>query len=295
MKYEIFEVAAPGGKLRGGMWGSQGPVVLLAHGVTANHLTFALLAEQLGEEMRLIAPDLRGRGRSTIVDGPWGIDVHAADLVRVLDHLQLPKADVLVGQSMGGFVAVVAAAEHPDRFGAVLLADGGLPVMEKLPWFLPLTFFMRMALGPAMKRLMMSFESRRAYQEYWRAHPALADDWSPSVERYVDYDLVGDAPLLRSSVSRTAVIEDTRSMITTGHIPLSLRALRGPVRLLRAPRGLMNGKALYSEKTIDLWRSRIRNFSCVTVPDVNHYTLLMSERGAKACAEEIRKLSRLGA
>lgn len=290
MSYETFEVKVPEGKLRCGMWGTKGPVVLMAHGITANHQTFGFLAELLEQDMRLIAPDLRGRGRSQIPEGPWGMQGHADDLVAILDYLEIPKADIALGQSMGGFVVAVAAASYPERFGSVLLADGGLPVMDKLPWYLPISLALRISLGPAMKRLKMQFESRQSYLDYWRKHPSLKDSWHPKIESYLDYDLVGEAPALRSSTSLDAVINDMKSLVDTDLLPRSLSSIRLPVHLLRAPRGLMNGKPLYKDKTVELWRNRIPDFSCETVADVNHYTLLMSRHGAEATKRAIEQM-----
>ena len=54
--------------------------------------------------VRLIAPDLRGRGRSNTLPGPFGMTRHADDMAAVLDFLGVPRA-VVVGHSMGGFVS----------------------------------------------------------------------------------------------------------------------------------------------------------------------------------------------
>ncbi|MGH7857892.1 MAG: alpha/beta fold hydrolase, partial [Candidatus Binatia bacterium] len=110
--YRTFDVSVEGGTLRVGGSGTSGPVVLCSHGITANHVTFDALADELGDGFRILAPDHRGRGRSRDVAGPWGMRAHAADLVAALDHEGIERADVLVGHSMGGFVAAVTAAEY---------------------------------------------------------------------------------------------------------------------------------------------------------------------------------------
>jgi lipase len=289
--YQTFSVGVEGGQLHGGVWGRRGPVVLCSHGITANHQCFEWLADQLGDDFRLIAPDHRGRGRSNAITGPWGMQAHARDMVAVLDHLGLPRADVFVGQSMGGFVGAVFGAQYPERLGGLLLADGGLPLVESLPRWVPVGPIVKLIIGPSVKRLSMHFASREAYFDYWRPHPALAGQWSPYLERFLAYDLVGAAPELRSSVSREAVMGDARTQLGNTVIPDALRQLRGPVRLLRAPRGVMNGKPLYKEALVRKWSTQIAGFSAITVPDVNHYTILLSEHGVRAVAEEVRKLA----
>ena len=47
----------------------------------------------------------------------------------MLDHLQVDQA-VVVGHSMGGFVAVVLAHHHPERVRRLVLIDGGLPLVD---------------------------------------------------------------------------------------------------------------------------------------------------------------------
>ena len=60
--YRPISAAVDGGLLHGGEWNPSGATTVVAvHGITANHRTFALLAEALPEH-RLLAPDLRGRG-----------------------------------------------------------------------------------------------------------------------------------------------------------------------------------------------------------------------------------------
>src|SRR5919107_5891882 len=83
------------------------PVVCL-HGITAQHRAFNAAARYLEPSHGLVGVDLRGRGDSDKPESGYGIEAHAADVVRVLDHLGLRDA-VLAGLSMGGFVALKMA------------------------------------------------------------------------------------------------------------------------------------------------------------------------------------------
>lgn len=292
---KTVDVPVAGGSLRVAQWGDRGPVVFCAHGITANHTEFQWLADEL-KECRLIAPDLRGRARSNGIEGPWGMAAHAADVVAVMDHLRIARADVLLGHSMGGFVAAVAAARHPDRFARVLMVDGGIPLfnISFIAW-LPfadrlIELITHKILGPSLERLDLTFASREAYRDFWRKHPALADDWHAYVEAYVDYDLEGEAPQLRASTRKAALLRDVRTQLVEDLVPRSLQAIRCPVRFLRAPRGILNGPALYDERKLARAARGITQFSSTTVAGVNHFTILLSERGAKAVAAEVRQL-----
>lgn len=287
--YETFTVPVGGGDLHVARWGSGGPVVLCSHGITANHTEFHALADQLGE-CSVVAVDHRGRARSREIAGPWGLDHHAADLAAVLGHLGIEQAEVVLGHSMGGFVAAVFAAVHAEKTGAVLMVDGGIPLMDEVPEGLTIEQVVQAIIGPAMERLDMTFESFEAYHRFWEEHPALGSDWSAYVEEYVDYDLVGEPPELRPSTRKEAVIGDTESMLVGDLLPRSLEALSGPVRLLRAERGMLDADPLYADERVETWRPKISGFSDATIGDVNHYTIMISERGAKAVADEVRGL-----
>jgi pimeloyl-ACP methyl ester carboxylesterase len=285
--YRTFDVSVPGGKLRVGRWGEGSEVVLAVHGLTATHVTYHALADQLGPDVTLVAPDLRGRGRSDAVTGPAGMRVHADDLAAVLDHLGVARA-LVVGHSMGAFVTVVAAQRHSDRVVDLVLVDGGLPLDVAHLADLPVEEVMKAVVGPALLRLGRRFESREAYLDFWRPHPALADDWNSYIEELYTYDLVGEPPDLHSSVRAEAVLEDSASQLRSGDIEAGLEHLTQPAVLVRAPRGLFNQEPpLYPDHVLKAGRRLVPHLTDVLVADVNHYTILLTDRGAKAVAQVI--------
>jgi lipase len=287
--YRTVDVPVTGGSLRVGVWGQGPDVVVAAHGLTANHLAFQALADQLGPEVTLVAPDLRGRGGSGAVGSPYGMAAHADDLVAVLDHLGVARAPIIVGHSMGGFVAVVAADRHPDRLRDVVLVDGGIPFGGAELAALPVEEAIGAIVGPALDRLRLTFPSAPAYLDFWRPHPALAQDWNHYVEAVYNYDLVGEAPGLRSSVREAAVFEDSASQLRSGDVEAALRRLRQPVVLVRAARGMFNQEPpLYPDSVVQAGRALLPHLADVAVAGVNHYTILLSERGARAVAGVIR-------
>ena len=289
MTYRIHDVPVEGGALRVGEWGPDdpaAPTVIAVHGITASHLAWAMVAEAI-PEVRLIAPDLRGRGRSSGLPGPYGMARHAADLEAVIEALQLPRA-LLLGHSMGGFVAVVAAHRYPDRFSEVLLVDGGLPLA--IPAGIGRDDLLAAVLGPAAQRLSMTFKDRPTYLEFWRKHPAFASDWSQAVVDYASYDLTGAEPELRPSSSLEAVKEDSMELYDGEPVLAALAGLRQPVTLMTAPRGLLNETpGLYRPSEIERWKAELPAMTVREVPDVNHYTIVMGAAGASAVAREARR------
>jgi pimeloyl-ACP methyl ester carboxylesterase len=101
------------------------PVVCL-HGLTRNSRDFAFIAEYLAEYRRVIAPDLRGRGRSEY-DADWhnySPYRYVADLWTLLDELEIGRLIVL-GTSLGGLMTAIMASERPEAMLAAVINDIG--------------------------------------------------------------------------------------------------------------------------------------------------------------------------
>ena len=286
--YDTLDVPVPGGVLRVGRWTSsdpQAPVVVAAHGVTANHLSWQRLAAL--DRCTLVAPDLRGRGRSGGVAGPAGLDRHADDLLAVLDHLGL-DAPLLTGHSMGGFVATAFVERHGDRVAGTVLVDGGLP-FPPVPEGVTIDQALAAAIGPAAKRLTMTFPTPADYLDYWRPHPALADAWTPEVEAYLTYDLDGD----RSSVSLAAVRDDSVGVLDPDVAARRARSLPPGTVFLRAPYGMLGDSGgLYPAELVEQHRPAFPAVEVRDVPGTNHYTIVMGQAGAEAVADALHELAR---
>lgn len=264
--------------------GSGAPVVLAAHGITGNAISWASVARHLGDHHTFLAADLRGRGRSNEITGPFGMAAHSDDQLAVLDHLGIDRA-VLVGHSMGAYVMALAAADHPERATAVVLVDGGLTL--PVPEGFDVQSFLDAFLGPAIARLQQTFESRAAYHDFWHAHPAFAngDIEEADLVAYADHDLVGDAPLLRSSVSEPAVRVDGAGVVTGGD---AAHRLDVDTILLRAPRGLLDEpRPMVPADLAAQWAAEAPSRrEVVEVDDVNHYSIVLG-RGAGTVADAI--------
>jgi lipase len=281
-----FAAPVADGSLMGGQWhpDASGLPVLAVHGISATHRSWDVVAAAL-DDRRVIAPDLRGRGRSNALPGPFGLERHADDLAAALDALGVDRAFV-VGHSMGAFVSVRFAERHADRVAGLVLVDGGLPVPNPegvAPEDLPAVL-----LGPALQRLSMTFPDRAAYLDFWRRHPALGPYWSDAIEAYVEYDVDGEEPTLRSSARAEAVAENAVQLDGADGYAGALLALPGPVDFIRAPRGLLDAAPLYPDAVVAEWAERMPQLVVHDVPDVNHYTIVMSELGAGSVIPVIR-------
>lgn len=289
--WDTVRVPVHGGSLQLTRWPGRSagaPVVLAVHGITASSRSWDVVARSLNGAVTLLAPDLRGRGLSGTLPGPYGISAHVDDLLMVLEHEGIDRAFV-VGHSMGAFVACVLGAQHPERTAGMVLVDGGvaLPVQPDLD---PDTA-LRAVIGPALDRLQMTFPTRQAYRAFWQGHPAFLDRWSPDIDAYVQYDLVGAQPQLHSSCNPEAVRTDGREVLFEPAVVSAIHELRCASALLWAERGLQDQpQGLYDDERLvaaglDANRVRLRR-----IDDVNHYTVILGRRGADAVAAAIVQL-----
>lgn len=287
-RYSTVDVPVEGGALHVGVWdpvepAAGSPAVLLVHGVTSSHLAWPLVVESL-PGVRVIAPDLRGRGRSNTLTGPAGLGAHADDLAAVLTSLGVDSI-LVAGHSMGAFVSVVFAHRHPDRVSRLVLIDGGLPL--DAPAGLDTDQLIAAILGPTAARLSMRFPDTAAYFDLWRAHPAFADAWGPELEEYLEYDLVDDGEGgLRPATSYQVVAEDTADMTAGTSIPDALAGLAHPTAMITVPRGLQDEEpGLYAPAHLARMLERYPDIRHERVDGFNHYTIVLSHDGGRVVAE----------
>ncbi len=277
---ERIDVPVAGGTLATYRWPGDAPVVLAAHGISSNHRTWGVVAGELDGAATLVAPDLRGRGRSNGLPGPYTIARHAEDCLAVLDHLGAHDA-LVAGHSMGGFVATALATRHAERVRAVVLVDGGPPL--HVPPGVDVDDALAATLGPAMKRLDMTFADRGAYRAFWQQHPSFAGIWSGEVDAQIQHDLEGPEPEMRSACVKEAVRVNGRELLADEAVRTAVRDVACPMVLLWAPRGMMDEPGgLYSEE-------RLNGIEHEMVPDTNHYSILLGAHGAKRVAAAIRR------
>ncbi|HUU82618.1 MAG TPA: alpha/beta fold hydrolase [Phycisphaerae bacterium] len=101
----------------------EGPPVMLLHGFPLNHSMWSAQVERLVAGHRVIAPDLRGFGGSTVTPGAVTMDRYADDVGAMLEALEVTEPVVFCGFSMGGYVAFSFWRRYRSRVRAYVLAD----------------------------------------------------------------------------------------------------------------------------------------------------------------------------
>ncbi|CAN5618333.1 hypothetical protein BH24ACT21_BH24ACT21_10940 [soil metagenome] len=267
--------------------------LICIHGITAQHRAFNALAQHLGDEHELVGIDLRGRGDSDKPESGYGLEAHAEDMMRVLDHLNLQSA-VLVGHSMGGFVGLQAALSYPERVRALVLLDGGWPrpevseeeMTEEQKEELEEA---RQGLQRAYSRLDMVFESPDDYLNFWFPDQGLTmEDLPPELADYYRYDLGEVEGGYQPKASLDAVGEDSPQISSSAPTADQMRGVNCPVALIRPTEGFLPGSSPLITDAARAQMGEVLDLRSDTVLEgANHYTMLWGEYSGQA-ADSIR-------
>lgn len=290
---EILHAPVPGGELAVARWAAAGggATVVAAHGITGSQVFWTLVGERLADAgVTLLAPDLRGRGNSAQLAASSSITRHADDLAAILDHAGVERT-VVVGHSMGAFVASSTAVRHPERVARLLLVDGGPPLTAPLPADVDVEAVLRQVIGPSLDRLRRTFASPEDYRAFWHAHPAMAAAPDELVDAYADYDLREEADGWHARVRESAALADARDTLLDADVLTAFARATCPTLLLYAERGMLDGpEGLYRPAAVEDLVARHPHLEARLVPDTNHFSIGMSHHGADAVAAAIIEL-----
>jgi pimeloyl-ACP methyl ester carboxylesterase len=109
-----------------------GPSLLLLHGIAARWQTMAPLIPALSSTWHIFAPDLRGHGKSGRAGERYRLDDFAADAVALVTARADPPV-AIYGHSLGGWIALTVAAEHPELVRGIVVADSAIYPTADVP------------------------------------------------------------------------------------------------------------------------------------------------------------------
>jgi pimeloyl-ACP methyl ester carboxylesterase len=252
------------------------------HGIASNHRSFLDLAPLLAPH-RVVAHDLRGRGRSRR-DEPFGVAQHAADLLALCDALELDRP-LVVGHSLGAYVAVEAAAAAPGRFAGVVLLDGGVWP----PWQVPQEM-VDFLLAPSIGRLELTFASLDEYVAYWERSVLRLPD-TPQRRSQLARDLRPHGDGYRPATDTAVFRRDSLDLLRHPRRNRLLTRVDAPLLLLRAGLGMTGDPAssLVPDASVDDARRHVPGLPVLDLPGVNHYVLL-DEPAVVGVATAVRRL-----
>ncbi len=258
------------GRFRAHSFGpASGRLTLAVHGLSANSRSFDFLGEELaGDDRRVVAIDLRGRGFSEITGvGTYGWRNHARDILEAATLLGAARFDY-VGHSMGAFIGMEVASTAPERVENLVLIDAvGVPEAASLPPILA-----------AVQRLGNIHADADAYVAKVKSLGTITP-WSPVWETHYRYDLIAANGGVRPRTDHAAVLED----LAYGAMQqprdfwprLTMRTL-----LVRSGLPLGEGFIVSAEDRAAFLRAAPRS-EAVDV-DANHYGVITHPRTAAA-------------
>jgi pimeloyl-ACP methyl ester carboxylesterase len=278
---EEFDLQLPSGRIHAKRLGSpEAPLAICLPGLSANLVGFDFLAERLaGDQIQVVAVDLRGRGRSEVTPpGTYGWVNHARDVFTIADALGAPRFSLL-GQSMGGAVAMTCAWLDASRLERMVLIDVcGAPDESVLA-----------PIAAAVNRLGAVYPSVDAYIGMVR-QIGTVEPWSEYWERYFHYELRETDGGVAARSDRQAVLED--GAFGAGAYAFGDRSgvyalwsrLSMPVLLLRASRELLPGFGFVVPPSCrDRFVREVAGAEVLEV-DANHYGINTHPESAAAIA-----------
>jgi len=176
-------------------FGGRGMPIVLVHGLGGSHLNWMAVGPRLAERGRVLAPDLAGFGRTPLAGRSSGVGASRALLDRFLGA-STNEPVVLVGNSMGGLIALMEASLRPEKVAALVLVGPAQPrpLLASVDWMVMATFaayamplvgesFVRWRarlLGPeGMVRQTLALcctDPNRVARDVFAAHVALAEE-----------------------------------------------------------------------------------------------------------------------
>lgn len=257
---------------------------VLLHGLTSTSRSFADVVAALPSEVGVIAIDVRGRGQSWLSPGPYDLPTISDDIPRALDHLGVGQA-VVVGHSMGAWITALAASRHPDRVSSAVLVDGGLPV--EVDRSLTPEQILDAAVGPAVQRLQLEFDSQQAYLDWWRAHPSFVDTWPESTNEIRLYDIHEVDGKWVTRISKDAVWQAGGDTFLSAETETAWSRITVPTTIVTVERGMLNTPGGFVPSDLAEKCARANpHLRVVHVENLNHYTVL-HEHGAETLADII--------
>lgn len=260
-------VQGDGIRIQLAVWEGAGQPVLCIHGLTANCRCWDLVAERLSEAHQVVAMDLRGRGLSDKPPQGYSVEAHVRDIQGLMADLKV-RSMVVMGHSLGAYVAMAFAARHPEHSTKLILMDGGGHLTPQ-QWD-----HVHVAIKPSIDRLGVVFPSFEAMVDIMKQAPFL-QPWSPLLDTYFRYELEDVEGGVRSRTDPENIREEVANLREVRPAEFYPR-ITCPVLILRATEGVLSPADLVlPEEAVSRMLREIPQARRLDVPGANHYSILL--------------------
>ena len=265
-EYSSFRILA--GRIRMHVldWPGEEPPILFLHGITANSLAAVPFANLIDHRLRVVAPDLRGRGVSDAPVSDYGPNMHIRDIAACIERLEIGQYFV-GGHSFGANLSIFLAAKYPDRVKGLILYEGGA-----LPSGLAAQF-----LSEYYQNLQYRYATQDEYVDRYRGAP-LYQPFTPELEALVRSNLYQqpDGTYIRR-VPRYVIEAERLSQQQEiwKSLPSLYPKVKCPVLIIRAGNGLFGPEdQVLNDEVLDPILAGIPQAQVITVPEAGHTSIM---------------------
>lgn len=244
--------------------GKNDVLLIFIHGLTGNYLQMHHFQSYFKAQYDTLNYDLSGRGDSTIQQDPTNIHQHTDDLLQLIDSLDYEKC-ILAGYSMGGYIALDAAA-HSDKIQKVVLLDGGSVANENT----------RSLVIPSLDRLDKIFDSAATYSDMMKqSYGALGVEWSEVMDRVIEHEIREVNGDIQPKSDYALTKQDFESFYKYPHADI-YENVHVPVLLIICTGPIKNDTPLFSK---DGYRPMLDTVENIKSTDyaLNHYEIVFNK------------------
>lgn len=222
-------------------FGGTGRPLVLVHGLGGSLTNWLAVAHELTPRFRVFAPDLVGFGHTPPAGRSTGISAQTAMLARFLDHIG-GDAAVVVGNSMGGLVAVQLAADHAALVARLILVNAALPRAWNAPFDATVAGLFALYMTPFFGEMVL--RRRTAAMGPERVLHATMQLCGVDVKQLPPEVYEAQLEVTRARLSmpwaNESFIQAARSVVTTAargeHVRAMIRSIKAPGLLIHGSR-----------------------------------------------------------
>lgn len=243
--------------------GSNDTLLIFIHGLTGNYLQMHHFQEYFKESFSTLSYDLSGRGDSTIQKEPSDIHQHTEDLLQLIASLDYDKF-ILAGYSMGGYIALDAAAQSEKIQKVVLLDGGGIANEDTSNLVIP-----------SLSRLEKTFASSRDYLEMMKqSYRALGVEWSAVMDQVIDHEIHEVDGDIHPKSDYKLTKQDFESFYVYPHSKI-YENVNVPVLLIICTGPIKDNTPLFSKDGYSLMLDTVKDIKS-TDYTLNHYEIVFN-------------------
>lgn len=238
-------------------------LLIFIHGLTGNYMQMHHFQEYFKESFNTLSYDLSGRGDSTIQKELSDIHQHTEDLLQLIASLDYDKF-ILAGYSMGGYIALDAAAQSEKIQKVVLLDGGGIANEDTSNLVIP-----------SLGRLEKTFASSRDYLEMMKqSYRALGVEWSAVMDQVIDHEIHEVDGDIHPKSDYKLTKQDFESFYVYPHSKI-YENVNVPVLLIICTGPIKDNTPLFSKDGYSLMLDTVKDIKS-TDYTLNHYEIVFN-------------------